>query len=280
MNKSPAKVLIRWVKGYFVSWHHFWASEAMPDEQDDGDRSPSASSARRSISEKSAFDVLMRSDEKGAGRGEVVRQTRKLPLILQHNGHSRTIVGYEETQRGTYLLLFDPGRCAELVASHTLHPANRRTMPKDIAIAGLHHIDTSRQTRRRSSGGPTPPRKPSHSSSHESIKFTRPYTNGASEPVLFPAANDNVENLHEDEYITPGGWVRKKVSKVTRRGRGDEGVGERRKTLPQLLSCFRVSEESLSKFKEYQVLAFTGEPLLSLDERERKKVVTSTVIRQ
>ena len=80
------------------------------DEQNDEGVSSSGSSARRAPGEKSAFDVLMRSGENDTGRGEAVRQTRKLPLILQHNGHSRTIVGYEETQRGTYLLLFDPGR--------------------------------------------------------------------------------------------------------------------------------------------------------------------------
>jgi hypothetical protein len=35
--------------------------------------------------------------------------TEKMPLILQHNGHSRTIVGFEVDKAGvTNLLLFDP----------------------------------------------------------------------------------------------------------------------------------------------------------------------------
>lgn len=35
--------------------------------------------------------------------------TNKMPLILQHNGHSRTIIGYEVDGRGiTNLLTFDP----------------------------------------------------------------------------------------------------------------------------------------------------------------------------
>jgi len=59
---------------------------------------------------RSAFDVLMGSDANGTSRGKGVRQTAKLPLILQHSGHSRTIVGYEETRSGTNVLLFDPGR--------------------------------------------------------------------------------------------------------------------------------------------------------------------------
>ena len=35
--------------------------------------------------------------------------TEKMPLILQHNGHSRTVVGFEVDKTGvTNLLLFDP----------------------------------------------------------------------------------------------------------------------------------------------------------------------------
>ena len=35
--------------------------------------------------------------------------TNKMPLILQHDGHSRTIIGYEIDGRGiTNLLMFDP----------------------------------------------------------------------------------------------------------------------------------------------------------------------------
>ena len=38
-----------------------------------------------------------------------VTSTIKMPLILQHNGHSRTIIGYEVDGRGiTNLLTFDP----------------------------------------------------------------------------------------------------------------------------------------------------------------------------
>ena len=153
-------------------------------------------------------------------------------------------------------------------------------MPKDVAVAGLLQVRASRQVHRRSSSGPKPPRKPSHTSSHESIKFTRPYTNGASEPVLFPTATENVDEPDDDEYVTPGGWVKKRVRTLARRPRPDAEIGERRKTLPQLLSSFRVSEESLSKFKEYQVLRFTGESLLTPDERGRRKVITSTVVRE
>jgi hypothetical protein len=37
--------------------------------------------------------------------------TDKMPLILQHDGHSRTIVGYEVSQKGVVnLLCFDPAK--------------------------------------------------------------------------------------------------------------------------------------------------------------------------
>jgi hypothetical protein len=67
----------------------------------------------------------MRTGEGGAGRGETIRSSRHLPLVLQvrllhfimtmliiqHSGHSRLIVGYEETVRGEInLLVLDPGR--------------------------------------------------------------------------------------------------------------------------------------------------------------------------
>ncbi|KZT56354.1 DUF1671-domain-containing protein [Calocera cornea HHB12733] len=50
----------------------------------------------------SAFDALNQSP---------VLVTKKLPIILQHAGHSRTIIGYEQDKKGNVnLLLLDPGR--------------------------------------------------------------------------------------------------------------------------------------------------------------------------
>lgn len=53
---------------------------------------------------KDAFDAMM------ASRGSNIRVAHdKLPLYLQHDGHSRTIVGVEVTKKGDLnLLLFDP----------------------------------------------------------------------------------------------------------------------------------------------------------------------------
>jgi hypothetical protein len=76
---ADAKPLIDWVKNYF---------------------SPSGEkpSTGRTIS-----DALM-----GASP---VTCTDKMPLILQHKGHSVTIVGYEVMKNGTTnLLVFDPSK--------------------------------------------------------------------------------------------------------------------------------------------------------------------------
>ena len=48
---------------------------------------------------------------KGVPQGEAIRITERMPIILQHQGHSRTIVGYEVTKKGEVnLLTFDPSR--------------------------------------------------------------------------------------------------------------------------------------------------------------------------
>jgi hypothetical protein len=39
-----------------------------------------------------------------------IMSTDRMPLVLQHAGHSRTIIGYEQTKNGVNLLLFDPSK--------------------------------------------------------------------------------------------------------------------------------------------------------------------------
>ncbi|EAL19277.1 hypothetical protein CNBH3760 [Cryptococcus deneoformans B-3501A] len=274
-----------------------------------------------SPSNGSAFDVLMRSGENGSGRGEVVRVSIKFPLILQHSGHSRTIVGYEENARGDVnLLLFDPGK----------------TMPKDIRNAALTHlaksraqalplINTSLSTSGNDNAGndersrrPGGLRKKSSSQSqlektHESVPFSPPFTNGRAE-VIYDVDRDKntsgvesqtVEHLRggaqdgsdqggkspstaipieDDEEITPSGWVRKKralKSKISSPSSTSRTLID--PTSPtqaiKTLNHFRVNLGNLSKHTQYQILMFTGGPVLSDSEKERRKIVSSTVIR-
>nr|XP_018260977.1 uncharacterized protein I303_06694 [Kwoniella dejecticola CBS 10117]OBR83135.1 hypothetical protein I303_06694 [Kwoniella dejecticola CBS 10117] len=273
---------------------------------------------------KSAFDVMMRTSESGVGRGEVVRVSQKFPLILQHNGHSRTIIGFEENARGDVnLLLFDPGR----------------SMPKDTRSAGIANLTQTRQDQQQAaspsleaghslSSKVSKPsllkkRSSSISNTHESKPFSRPYTNGRAEidyssfdPDLDSHAN-GAENsnaigegeegpalhprggfaLEEDEELTAGGWVRKKFSRTTNTPTdsaggngmsggqaGQSGNGSIAQPLDtpdtlKTLNYFRVNLGTLSRHTEYQILAFTGGPILTRAEREKRKKVTSTTIR-
>lgn len=36
--------------------------------------------------------------------------TNKMPIVLQHAGHSRTVIGFERSQEKITLLMFDPSR--------------------------------------------------------------------------------------------------------------------------------------------------------------------------
>ena len=248
--------LIDWVKRYFVSDHP--RSKRLSKDEEEDEASPPQSNDDGAAN---AFDVLMQNGRDDADREHAVRQTRRLPLILQHAGHSRTIVGYEETPAGTSLLLFDPGKW----------------LAKDMRSVGLQHVRQARKA----TPVPPPPRRSSHSSSHESLRFSRPYTNGASEPIMFPEESRQPEVL-EDEEMTSGGWVRRRVTQVRKRSRdkeSDEVELPKRQRLSKMLSDFRVSEEMLSKHKEYQVLWFPGGPVLSTEERAARKVPTSELLR-
>lgn len=250
------------------------------------------------------------------GRVEAVRVSKRFPLILQHSGHSRTIIGYEENARGDInLLLFDPGK----------------TMPKDIrnaalahlaksrAQASLPHIDTylftsddNNERNNERSRRPRGLRKKSSPQSqlertHESVPFSPPFSNGRAEVIYDVDRNKStsggesqqVEHLRggvgddlgqdrrigstaisieDDEEITPSGWVRKKrtlKSKVPSPLIDPTSPSQAVKAL----NHFRVNLGNLSKHTEYQILMFTGGPVLSDSEKERRKVVSSTVIR-
>lgn len=87
-GKGAHAGLTQWVKNYFD----------LPPSSPSS--SPSQTTRKRSID-----DVLLSSN------GTPVRQTTKLPIYLQHQGHSRTVVGVEVRADGeVWLLVFDPAR--------------------------------------------------------------------------------------------------------------------------------------------------------------------------
>lgn len=54
--------------------------------------------------ENNALAALM------VSKGNAVRYTSKQPLYLQHQGHSRTVVGIEVSKSGNWLLVYDPAK--------------------------------------------------------------------------------------------------------------------------------------------------------------------------
>ena len=304
-------------------------------------------SNKHGYEDQSAFDVIMRKSQGGQGRVNPVGHTSKLPLVLQHSGHSRTIVGYEETAQGNInLLLFDPGKSMskelrnagleELqadqqrrasiasTASSTSLPQRNGTLRRSDTHSSNRpslHPSPSRQTLRRTS---------TSQATHEPVPFSPPYTNGASEfvhvptpsedgsdddiipmeedtaqspnhrlpnhpapedPFEDPIDDDNddepVEVLRDDEERDQAGWVRKKVVPVaksmapfalvrdTSKPLWEDGPGG----LSKALGYFRVNLSKLSSHTEYQVLAFTGGPLLTSRERRERMEMSSTVVR-
>ncbi|KAH9854080.1 peptidase family C78-domain-containing protein [Lenzites betulinus] len=201
------------------------------------------------------------SQPKGATVGEALRGARsvvvtdKPPIILQHDGHSRTVVGCERVKNGSInLLIFDPSR----------------KVPENIRVAGLHHhnpgganqtISTSSKvlhkmmhpvetikSKKRKSTEPEP--------KHAAPKRKRPSNQGAKDE------NDVIviDSDSEDDANPPSG-----PSKSERHDDPDFGT---------VLNAFRVSAKQLKKNK-YQILYFPLSDPLTEQEKLRRRVVTS-----
>lgn len=93
--------VLRWVKEYFKR------------EPTDSDPQPKSPDVPRKRSAGGAFDLLMRSG------GSSCKQTTKQPLFLQHQGHSRVIIGIElgKQDSDVGLLMFDPAMYASIQCS-------------------------------------------------------------------------------------------------------------------------------------------------------------------
>jgi hypothetical protein len=73
----------------------------------------------------------------------------RMPLILQHQGHSRTIIGYEIAKDGsTTLLTFDPSMYVSTPSAlmlRVVHGSIRRMTQLDIRRTALSSLDLSKQ---------------------------------------------------------------------------------------------------------------------------------------
>ncbi|KAF9456722.1 peptidase family C78-domain-containing protein [Collybia nuda] len=169
--------------------------------------------------------------------------TNKMPIILQHNGHSRTIVGYEMTNKGHLkLLTFDP--------AHVLDKNTRKmALSSSNFLSESHHppLSTTQQ----------PQKQRSSSFSSNSIPPTatkRSQYNG-------PANTGNISD-------TPA-HPRHKLD-------GSRSDHDMRDVMSNMsLNRFRLDARKFGK-KQYQILYFPMTAPLTTQERMQRKDVVST----
>ncbi|GJE86956.1 peptidase family C78-domain-containing protein [Phanerochaete sordida] len=173
--------------------------------------------------------------------------TNKMPIVLQHSGHSRTVVGYERLGSKIQLLMFDPSR----------------GVPQEIRRAALALRDGS------TAASPAPQK---HHLSPKTFfrQVLRPHaSNGSSsrgdegQAKRLRAGNDDVIVIDsDDELPEPNRHAEPKAEIVD---------------LTKVLKSFRVASSSLKKDK-YQILYFPMTAPLTDSERAQRKVVTSKKI--
>ncbi|KDR81438.1 hypothetical protein GALMADRAFT_239342 [Galerina marginata CBS 339.88] len=170
-----------------------------------------------------------------------VISTDKMPLILQHDGHSRTVVGYEVDKNGlTSLLVFDPSHkpSSEIRNAAIAEYSLARQDSSSALNQGTSGQDTSGSLKRKRSGTlSSTQEKAGKQSSH---KPPSPLKNGLS------LENTSREGKEPDFYT--------------------------------MVKKFRLEPKNLSKKKEYQILYFPMTAPLTDYERMQRKEVRSTKI--
>ncbi|KAH7914678.1 peptidase family C78-domain-containing protein [Hygrophoropsis aurantiaca] len=166
--------------------------------------------------------------------------TDKMPLILQDDGHSRTIVGYEVAKNGTVsLLAFDPSR----------KPTKHLRQAGIDGVSSLAHPLSSTSTSRLNRRSNNPP-----------------YS--VSSPKHIGAAADGDD---DDDVIVITDTESEPESQAGRHVKPNSRTDHR----SDVLSLCRIWNSKLGRKKKYQILFFTmGNPLTE-NERESRKIVTS-----
>ncbi|KAI0747975.1 peptidase family C78-domain-containing protein [Daedaleopsis nitida] len=182
--------------------------------------------------------------------------TDKLPIILQHQGHSRTIVGCEQVKGGAInLLTFDPAR----------------HVPQNIRRAGLIHHNPS------GSGGSTSrPTKALHRVMHP-VKTMKAHKRKSPDLQGGPSKRRHGPNgaaRHDQDVIVLTNEDDAIDGQFESRGGPNPGVSEEPEP-EEVLKIFRVDLKQLSKKKKFQILWFPLEEPLSEQEKRRRSEVTS-----
>ncbi|RDX48285.1 DUF1671-domain-containing protein [Lentinus brumalis] len=185
--------------------------------------------------------------------------TDKLPIILQHSGHSRTIVGCERVKGGGLNLL-------------TFDPAKR--IPLSIRQAGLqhHNINTARV------GHPSSPSKSAKVLHHvlHPVETMRSHKRKSPDVQAGSSKRKRIGREPDDEDVIV---ITDDEEVPARRPGGGSAPPQRNQpddlNPSDVLKVFRIDGKSLKKKKKYQILYFPLEEPLSEHEKRNRREVTS-----
>ncbi|GLB35137.1 putative DUF1671-domain-containing protein [Lyophyllum shimeji] len=168
--------------------------------------------------------------------------TDRMPLILQHNGHSRTIVGYEMAKnKKVTLLAFDPS---------TVTGEDMRNAAISAWSLSTEGHDTSRKR---------PPGSPATTSADtKRHRFT---------------SEDIIKLDNDDEIFNVEGSRESRPQEASKRAAGDLSLLSKAKS-QALLDKFRLEKKKLEK-KQYQILYFPMTEPLTEEQRMSRKTPTS-----
>ncbi|RDB21250.1 Zinc finger with UFM1-specific peptidase domain protein [Hypsizygus marmoreus] len=205
----------------------------------------------KSINSKNINEALM-------GASPVV-VTDRMPLILQHDGHSRTIVGYEISKQGQVnLLTFDPAHVLDLnIRNAAMSSWGQPCSTSQLPVQDLSTEDSSKALKRPMISPPSM----AHSNSKRARSASSCEANDSdNDEVIFlsPSRDQPPPNIHGVK--PPNGKASDVVTALD---------------LSRLLTRFKLTSSQLGK-KEYQILYFPMSDPLTERQKSRRKVVTST----
>ncbi|KAG8865207.1 hypothetical protein FRB96_000097 [Tulasnella sp. 330] len=266
-KKDTADTLLQWIVGYFDT-----APEMAP--------TPSGS-------QSNAYDLLRSASP--------VTVTSLMPLILQHKGHSRTIVGYEVTKNGaTNLLIFDPAKAPKSDLRRAALQAHDRMRARRQPTLSV----TNQSTPGSSSSLVTLTHRRFRSKILKPLKRVLGGSGNNREPIIIDSDDEGAtrqakrargssqESTDDDEIEILVREVMGEPERARRQEphRDEETEGglwpeERELDPSKVVNHFRVNIGRLSKHDEYQVLYFPlTEPLTDFQKRQRVVVTSERVV--
>ncbi|KAJ7273239.1 peptidase family C78-domain-containing protein [Mycena rebaudengoi] len=194
----------------------------------------------------------------------VVTITSHMPLILQHDGHSRTIVGYEVSKTGAInLLVFDPSRIPSKNIRRAamdifLSKSGHHTPP--VAATSTNPVASSSGKRRASSDGNAAPLKRACSENRE---------------VRRDEEDDEVQIVHDSRDKNLRGGDENQKSPV--HGKKQDNKGDSM-SASEFLKNFRLDPKKLEKKNAYQILYFPmTKPLSDVQKRRGKPIFSEQI---